>query len=140
MIILNVTIPGDPVPQHRPRFARTKQGYVRTYNVKEDGDYREKLVWSIKHSVEAPVPRDRRLRVRVGIYRPIPKSTSNSRRLMMLHGQVSPTGRPDADNYLKQIMDGLNSVVWEDDSQITDAQVQKFYSETPRLHLIVELY
>ena len=42
----------------------------------------------------------------------------------------------DLDNILK-MLDGLNGIVWGDDSQITDAVVRKRYSDRPRLEIIV---
>ena len=42
----------------------------------------------------------------------------------------------DWDNYHKLAMDALTGIVWEDDSQIQTANVQKFYSkENPRIEI-----
>jgi Holliday junction resolvase RusA-like endonuclease len=41
------------------------------------------------------------------------------------------TSRPDADNILKAIGDGLNGVVWGDDAQIARASIEKRYGATP---------
>ena len=35
------------------------------------------------------------------------------------------TKKPDADNVLKIVMDGLNGVAYEDDKQVVDATVHK---------------
>ncbi len=140
MIILDVTIPGDPVAWHRAGHRVTKKGFVQSYTKKEDGDYREKLFWIVKHSIAKPIARPQRIFIVVEVFRPVPKSATKAMRELMLADRVSPVGRPDADNYLKQIMDGLNSVVWEDDSQITKIEVQKIYSEMPRLRLVVATY
>ena len=42
----------------------------------------------------------------------------------------------DWDNYHKLSMDALTGIVWEDDSQIQSAKVEKFYDkENPRIEL-----
>lgn len=44
----------------------------------------------------------------------------------------------DWDNYHKLSMDALTGIVWEDDSQIQMANVQKFYDKTfPRIEISV---
>jgi Holliday junction resolvase RusA-like endonuclease len=40
-------------------------------------------------------------------------------------------GRPDGDNILKAIGDGLNGVVWRDDSLIAQCSITKRYGDTP---------
>lgn len=47
----------------------------------------------------------------------------------------------DWDNFHKLSMDALTGIVWEDDSQIQKATVEKFYSkENPRIELDINLY
>lgn len=44
----------------------------------------------------------------------------------------------DWDNFHKLSMDALTGIVWEDDSQIQKATVEKFYSkENPRIEIII---
>ncbi|MEK4522390.1 RusA family crossover junction endodeoxyribonuclease [Psychrobacillus sp. FSL W7-1493] len=38
------------------------------------------------------------------------------------------TNKPDVDNYVKGVEDGLNKTIWQDDSQLVKLTVQKFYS------------
>lgn len=37
--------------------------------------------------------------------------------------------RPDADNLIKMISDGLNGIAWNDDAQIVEVRAKKFYHE-----------
>lgn len=46
-------------------------------------------------------------------------------------GELRPTTKPDVDNYVKGVKDGLNKVIWQDDSQVVNLTVRKFYSMHP---------
>lgn len=48
------------------------------------------------------------------------------------------TGRPDGDNLLKAVGDGLNGIVWKDDSQVASARIVKRYGPIPGLTVEVE--
>jgi Holliday junction resolvase RusA-like endonuclease len=65
----------------------------------------------------------------------IPKSTSNKKREKMLSGEIRPTKKPDTDNLAKIILDSLNKMAYDDDSQIVTLTVQKFYSDEPRVEV-----
>ena len=41
------------------------------------------------------------------------------------------TKKPDADNVVKAVFDGMNGVVWRDDVQAVDLVVRKRYGATP---------
>jgi len=45
----------------------------------------------------------------------------------------------DWDNFHKLSMDALTGIIWEDDSQIQRATVEKFYDkENPRIELVIK--
>ena len=48
-------------------------------------------------------------------------------------------GKPDWDNIGKIVCDSLNLVAYHDDSAVVDAQVRKFYSETPRVDVMIKV-
>lgn len=45
----------------------------------------------------------------------------------MLAGKIRPTKRPDADNVLKAIADGLNGLAYHDDAQLVEMKGAKYY-------------
>lgn len=136
MIDLTFEVLGTPVPQHRPRFSRAGK-FVRTYNVKEDNTYREKLYWEAKKAIKRPIERGIALRVDIEVFRALPASLPQSKRDLAALGVLQPATRPDIDNYLKQIFDGLNGIVWEDDGQIVTVTASKWYSDRPGIRVRV---
>lgn len=129
-------IPGIIQPQERPRFS-TYGGHVRTVDPIKSRDFKHfvKMIAS-EHAPAALIETE--IRLFVDIYRPIPKSFSKKNRAEAIAGQLRPTKKPDLDNLVKGIKDGMSKVIWYDDSQIVDMTVRKFYSENPRAVVKVE--
>jgi Holliday junction resolvase RusA-like endonuclease len=61
----------------------------------------------------------------------LPKAASKARKALAAECRDWHTARPDGDNVLKAIGDGLNGIVWRDDSQIASATITKRYAEKP---------
>jgi Holliday junction resolvase RusA-like endonuclease len=52
-----------------------------------------------------------------------------------MEGDVMHTKKPDCDNLAKSILDALNGIAYDDDSQICSLTVHKFYGDTPRVEV-----
>ncbi len=76
----------------------------------------------------------------VKVYRQMPKSVSNSKKKKEKaeKGLLRPTTKPDVDNYVKGVKDALNHLIYKDDSQVVDLKVSKFYSEEPRVEIMLK--
>lgn len=61
----------------------------------------------------------------------VPDTWAVWKREMALRGEIAPTGKPDLDNIKKAVKDGLNGVVWKDDSYVTFGTECKQYAEVP---------
>ncbi len=116
--------PGIPVPKGRPRLIAP--GVV--YTPAKTKSY-EKLIGTLAHvGMGAKKPLEGPLYVELTAFLPQPK-----------HAKCSlPVGKPDIDNLLKSALDGLNRIVWRDDSQICQLSLQKQYAANPRLEIKVE--
>ena len=124
---------GEPVAKGRPRFYQ-RGNFVGTYTPDKTRSAEEVFLLSaIPYKPKTPF--SCALSIDVGIYRPIPKSFSKSKAERAEQRIIRPTTKPDTDNYLKLICDALNKVFWNDDSQIVDICVSKFYSEIPRIKI-----
>jgi Holliday junction resolvase RusA-like endonuclease len=75
----------------------------------------------------------------IDVYLQIPQNPKGGKKALqaMLDGDIRPGKKPDADNFLKIVGDGLNGIVWRDDSLIVTAVVRKWWSKYPRLHIAV---
>jgi Holliday junction resolvase RusA-like endonuclease len=131
-----VCIYGEPQGKGRPRFS-TVCGHVKTRTPDQTVIYENLVKTEYRNQSGIRFPDDAMLDVRVMAYYTIPKSISKKKRQAMLDHKVRPTKKPDFDNIGKVICDSLNGIAYRDDAQIVDAQVRKFYSDTPRVVVII---
>lgn len=131
-----VCIYGEPQGKGRPRFS-TVCGHAKTRTPDQTVIYENLVKTEYRNQSGVRFPDDAMLDVRVIAYYTIPKSISKKKRQAMLDHKVRPTKKPDFDNIGKVICDSLNGIAYRDDAQIVDAQVRKFYSDTPRVVVII---
>lgn len=65
------------------------------------------------------------IRARIIAYYKIPKSYPKKRIERIIEGLDHPTKKPDADNIAKIILDSLNNIAFNDDSQVVELTVIK---------------
>jgi len=53
------------------------------------------------------------------------------------NGDVFPVVKPDIDNIMKGVADGLSGIIWKDDNQVVEASLKKVYSRTPGVEVVV---
>lgn len=133
---IKITIEGNPVPQGRPR-ASTRGGRVNVYDPSNSRNYKQSVAWQAKKQYKGN-PFEGALKVHVDIYRQIPKSTSGVRTERKENKEIRPIVRPDLDNYLKSVFDGLDGITWKDDSQIVSLSSEKYYSTNPRVEIKIQ--
>ena len=127
------TVPGEPKGKGRPKFARRGQ-YVQTYTPDATTNYENLVKLEYERQCgRISFPKDAQLDMRIMAYFSIPKSKSKKAKQLMKDKVIRPTKKPDMDNIVKIIADGLNGIAYHDDSQIVDTAVRKFYSENPRV-------
>lgn len=135
---MNFVIEGTPKGKGRPRFSR-HNGYVKTYTPLETLDYEQQVRIAYqfaegKYYAECP------LKMSVVAFFEPPKSVSKKKKQMMLDGLILPTKKPDVDNIIKVILDGLNGIAFHDDVQVVELTVNKKYSERPRTEICIDTY
>ena len=78
------------------------------------------------------------LSVSITAVMPIPKSVSKKVRQDMLSQKVLPTKKPDIDNIIKIIFDGLNGIAFDDDKQIVEVSAKKIYGARPQVVVAIK--
>lgn len=118
-------IPGEAVPKGRPRM--TKSGHAYTPRQTRDYEAWVRLCWRHAGQPMSLQP----LQIRLEFYLPIPKSFRKKQRELALDGILLPAKKPDIDNLVKAILDGLNGLAYRDDRQIVHLETCKVYGSTP---------
>lgn len=130
--MIKFTIPGAPKAKARPRMS-TKTG--RAYTPQDTINYEAWVKQCYVSTVQEYLKFDGQLSAVITAYYPIPKSTSKKNRQAMLGGTIRPQVKPDTDNIAKIILDSLNQIAYEDDKQIVELGVLKYYDEEPRVEV-----
>ena len=125
---------GDPVPKKRPRFTKTG----RTYTPKETMTYEAEVAAIAKRAMGTTEPLETPVAVYVYVNMPVPMSYSKKRSEACLNGSERPTKKPDLDNAIKSVLDGMNGIVYKDDSQIVSLHATKRYDTIASVHVCVK--
>lgn len=133
--MISITLAGAPLGKERVRLRRAT-GHL--YTPERTLNYEARLAAAGQEAMAGRPLLDGPLRLDVMAYVAIPVSKSKRWKADAQAGRVRPTGKPDGDNMLKAIADGLNLIVWTDDSRIVDMRVRKFYSVAPRVEIAVQ--
>ena len=138
---LKFSVPGTPCGKGRPRFFG---GHAVT--PAKTRNYEALVKYEASHALDTMVVKpDYSQPCRVGIkaFFGVPKSyTKKQRALISEYGssRVRP-GKPDIDNIIKAILDGMNAIIYRDDVQVTELRASKLWAcdgEQPRVEVCVE--
>ena len=117
--MIRIIVDGDPIPAARPRYS-----VRRVYQPKRNAKYRECVQASALVAMSGKKPMTGELSAVVKLYRKYKPSARNF---------------GDVDNHLKAIFDGMQKIVFNDDSQITRCLVEKFTDKAqPRAEIEIE--
>jgi Holliday junction resolvase RusA-like endonuclease len=119
---------GIPKGQPRPR-AFSRGGHARVFDPGTAEIWKSDIAAAVRDKLPAQ-PLEGPLHVDMKFYFPRPKShfTKKGKRPEAPKWQ---TGKPDADNLAKAVLDALTILrVWNDDTQVCKLDVRKFYNDT----------
>ena len=138
---VDFVIPGEPKGKGRARsrIARSRDGrqFVTHYTPKNTVEYENLVRMAAHEAMCGEAPTIHPCRVRIAAFCSIPSSWSKKKQARALAGDVLPTGKPDLDNTEKAVLDGMNKIVYRDDSVVCDVVKSKRYSLTPRVEVSV---
>ena len=126
------------VGKQRPRMGR---GVV--YTPSKTVKYEKRVRELAKRAMETAhaEPSDGPIKIDITAVFSVPKSYTGAKRMKAISNETKPTKKPDIDNIVKSVLDGMNGVVYGDDKQVTELVAHKTYSsagEGP--HVIVKAY
>lgn len=128
-------VPGEPRGKGRPRFNKATGV---TYTDSETKAYEGKIAACYRKAAQGfRFPADKFLAVEITAYLPIPKSTSKAKAEAMAAGSVLPSRKPDIDNIIKAVLDGLNGVAYADDARVVGVVGRKRYGAVPGVAVII---
>lgn len=134
-------IPGEPKGKGRARsrIAKARDGrqFVTHYTPKDTVEYENLVRMAAHEAMAGEAPTRFPCHVSILVRCSVPASWSRKRRALALAGVILPTGKPDLDNTEKAVLDGMNKIVFRDDSVVCSVSKIKCYSETPRVEVLV---
>src|SRR5229473_352426 len=139
---IHIMIPGPVAPfQKKTATWHSKDGQrsgTLAYNAGSYAKWKDYARMVAAQAVGDRIPFQGPVEVEIRIYREIPASISKRNRERALAGTLRPITTPDLDNNMKAIADSvLTGVVIRDDKFIVSAQLGKWYSDKPRVEIVV---
>lgn len=116
-------IPGKPQGKQRPRTTRT--GHI--YTPKQTKEYEKNVVDAFLGTNPEATLITNPCKITITAKFGIPKSYSR-KKVQEAIRQNYYTGKPDSDNIVKIVMDGLNGVAYEDDKLVVEIHATKKYT------------
>lgn len=121
-------VPGEPKGKARPRLNK----YTGTiYTPSKTHEYEDMIARYCQDEYPGMVDPGEPVAIWVTACCGIPKGDSRRTRIEKLCGELLPTKKPDADNILKVVLDALNGTLYNDDTQVVRAGINKVYSDFP---------
>jgi Holliday junction resolvase RusA-like endonuclease len=125
---ITFSLPGDPVPQPRPRVS-TAGGFARAYVPKDHPIHAYRQAVAVAARAAGASVHEDPVSVVIDFVFSRPKSHM---RKSGLAADAPRLPRPDIDNLEKAVLDALNGVAWKDDTQVARVVKEKTYGTEGR--------
>lgn len=136
VLLIEFTVPGEPQGKGRPRIGKVGT-HARMFTPAKTVAFEGLVAHAAQQVMAGSALLEGPCRVELDILCSVPASWSKKKHSQALDGILRPTKKPDADNVLKAVCDGINGVVWKDDVQVVDVTLRKMYAATPCLRVKV---
>jgi len=136
MISIMFTVYGHPVAKGRPRFS-TRGKFPVAYTPEKTKTYETEVGMMAKAAIGASKALEGSLVAFIYVTFPVPPSYSKKRTEACLSDTEKHTKRPDLDNVIKAVIDGMDKIVFFNDSQITSIHSTKVYGEVAKVEVMV---
>jgi Holliday junction resolvase RusA-like endonuclease len=127
---VSFTVPGEAIGKGRPRVS-TIGGHARMFTPTKTANYETLIAMAAQQAMNGRELIAGPVMVEMKIIVSVAASWSKKKTAEALQGLVMPTKKPDIDNVLKAICDGINGIVFKDDVQVVNVSLSKRFGETP---------
>jgi Holliday junction resolvase RusA-like endonuclease len=114
-------IPGKPYPLKRPRRA----SFGGMFDPKENTEAKALVAQIARLAIRRPIEGPVVLCATFLFERP----KSHYGKSLKASAPIFHTQRPDVDNLIKTVLDGLNGIAWKDDAQVVEVRGRKEWSD-----------
>lgn len=125
---IHFEIPGHPTALKRARIGR-RGAFARMFDPKENREAKDTLAVFAVRAMNGRAPLEGPLTLTATFYFVRPKSKTRKRPPDPF---PYPSGKPDTDNLIKLISDGMNGIVYRDDAQIVTVLAGKRWAQDNR--------
>ena len=126
-------IHGKAQAKQRPRIGRSGVVYTPKETLVYENyvkmcysDYARQFEW---------LPYENQVKAEIDVLVAVPKSDSKAKKKAKIEGVIRPTVKPDCDNLAKSILDSLNGLAYQDDKQVVELIVKKYYAENAEVRI-----
>lgn len=128
--MITFTVAGQPQGKGRPRIGKVGT-HARMFTPQKTVAYEGLIAYAAQQAMAGAPMLDAPLNVNLFINCQVPASWSQKKQRQALAGEFFPTTKPDIDNVVKAVFDGLNGVLWRDDVLVIDCMIVKRYAPQP---------
>lgn len=131
MLPVVFTIPGKPFAKQRPRFSR-RNG--RAFTPSETVSFERQVgMIAAQH-----FPKHMAGPIRLRVFATFKPAKSWSKKKTAEHMNRPHMQKPDLDNVVKAISDGLNRIAYADDAQIVAVEAEKYWGPDEKTVVMIE--
>jgi len=121
----------------RPRFVR-RGSFVKTYTPDVTANYENLIKLSFIQAGGEIINKPKGVSISIIAGFTPPTSVSKKKQIECLDNKIKCIKKPDIDNIVKVVLDALNKVAFEDDSQVVEIIAKKEYSDRELLEVVIE--
>lgn len=121
------SVPGEPVGKGRPRVTRAGHAYTPARTAR----YESTVALFASQGMAGRKPLEGGLEASIRVSLGIPRSWAKGKRALAADGRLPCVRKPDLDNVVKAILDGMSGIVYQDDTQVVRLTCDRVYADTP---------
>jgi len=137
--MISFYIPGKPVAKGRHRIGKGGDGKAMAFKDGKTASFENMVSYLAAEQMQGKPSIQHAVILRVYISVRPSDSWPEWKRQAAGDTTMVPTGKPDIDNIIKSVMDGMNRIVWVDDDQVMSVVSYKVFGESDGTQVEVQI-